>query len=1250
MLLLLMATMATSCIDEEFIGGGDASRMYLEVELLTPARSGSTRALTLSDEYLIKDISLLLFDENESLLAVPRSSQMTITTPGNVSRVKLALDKTAYQGKTVEVLFLANLTDNGIDLSSLDLSVGRSKEELLSDLKYAIDGIWPTTTTELRTFPMYGTLTSLLNKDNIQQTVNMLRAVARIQFFVNNGEGLTGGEDETKDIFKLSSVNVYYSRRGGYLAPLVDFTNDMTAVTLPSSVEDFGQRPVDSPLVYTVPPTESHAFRRSIYLPENNNISPSGTDEPVCMVVGGFFNDSLEPTYYRVDFIMSDTDEKYDILRNHTYDFNITAVKSPGKDTPEEALRESSSIDFEIKAWSEVDIADADMLMYELQVAKSVFVASYRGSGEECPVRTTYPTGEWQIDEGSQTAEWFTVSKNAAGDGFSITIDYNYSANVRSGSFTLSSGKLTKRIYVSQVPENTANCYTVSQPGVHALKATVMGNGEYGTEFETINDQGQVTGKANIAKLIADKSNVYNSDGSINKDAIKSARLIWQTRPGLITSVGGDTENGEPLLTEEGFLTYTVGERQGDELGGNALIGIYDESGNIIWSWHIWIVWDWIPENNLLHFLTTGVRSGFYFMDKNLGAMNNEISDAQAYGLLYEWGRKDPMRGAARFGSNDFYPTYGFTGEALDYDADNSSLWHSHGTEFTDILTSVRHPMDYSGTWGGGDGSDSPALWGNPTGATGTGSDPSKVFEEGKKSIYDPCPPGYKVPSINGFYFGQSGGNVPCIHEYNGKDSDPEDGYADIISNGYSIYYFGAYTGYEKYYTWMPMAPYYNGSPELVIIDNKEQYAFTWLNVGVSDGTAYPIAWHPKNNHIHGYGKYTTTKSDAGTVRCVKETDASRVAYTIPEKIVLQRTAGSNFEFEVATDLDWEIERNNLAYEWLKCEKTAGNRIKVTALTDNPSSADRIAYLVVTFSNGEKATVRIIQNGFSFVTGNITLAAQVGSTGSTEFTMPSGATASIVQDTYPKWFAPAISGNQLTARATATNLGAERTATVDVLIDCTPSYTYRIMVTQSATDIVFFNPDVIEFEGKANLTEELKMNKAIPSGLEWQVSSLPDFIEIAQQSGTTTGTEVKMDVTTTKANLTGKDRTGQIVFQFTAQNGETVEKTVTVVQKSIACFDKTAVELDKGSGKKVDIKLKREVPAGVKWEIILPDSPFFSVSPETGTTMGKEITIAITTTEANNTGSNRTDEFIVRLTLPDGEQVDHVITVTQKAK
>ena len=60
------------------------------------------------------------------------------------------------------------------------------------------------------------------------------------------------------------------------------------------------------------------------------------------------------------------------------------------------------------------------------------------------------------------------------------------------------------------------------------------------------------------------------------------AKLIWQDAKGLITNVG----------YSGGYVTFTVTNNMAHLVEGNALIAVTsgeNGTGDILWSWHIWI-------------------------------------------------------------------------------------------------------------------------------------------------------------------------------------------------------------------------------------------------------------------------------------------------------------------------------------------------------------------------------------------------------------------------------------------------------------------------------------------------------------------------------------------------------------------------------------------------------------------------------------------------------------------------------------
>ena len=141
----------------------------------------------------------------------------------------------------------------------------------------------------------------------------------------------------------------------------------------------------------------------------------------------------------------------------------------------------------------------------------------------------------------------------------------------------------------------TANCYVVSQSGDYRFKA-VRGNGSQGF------------------------------DG-----AIKSCSVLWE-------SFGSDTAPlpGELIseaLYSDGYLIIRIPE---PFRKGNAVVAAKDDKGHVLWSWHIWLT-D-MPQGQ--EFL-----NGDVVMDRNLGAVSVTPLSQESYGLLYQWGRKDPFFG-----------------------------------------------------------------------------------------------------------------------------------------------------------------------------------------------------------------------------------------------------------------------------------------------------------------------------------------------------------------------------------------------------------------------------------------------------------------------------------------------------------------------------------------------------------------------------------------------------------------------------
>lgn len=213
-----------------------------------------------------------------------------------------------------------------------------------------------------------------------------------------------------------------------------------------------------------------------------------------------------------------------------------------------------------------------------------------------------------------------------------------------------------------------------------------------------------------------------------------SASVLWHTNVGLINYSSYDAATGkftfyvghEDITDEDGKVTGT------QIADGNAVVAAYDESGKIIWSWHLWLTGS-DPEQNAI---TTSVGT---FMNRNLGAYHNGDGSTKqkniyrSIGLYYQWGRKDPFVRPSdyNFSSNNDQLIFTATG------ANIPLLYVSPDSEAEGVGSyeySVAHPMTYI------------------CGSESNGYDwlytqhDNSLWGGSAKSVNDPCPRGWRVP------------------------------------------------------------------------------------------------------------------------------------------------------------------------------------------------------------------------------------------------------------------------------------------------------------------------------------------------------------------------------------------------------------------------------------------------------------------------------------------------------------------------
>jgi uncharacterized protein (TIGR02145 family) len=239
-----------------------------------------------------------------------------------------------------------------------------------------------------------------------------------------------------------------------------------------------------------------------------------------------------------------------------------------------------------------------------------------------------------------------------------------------------------------QLGSSTSNCYIVAPSTSLSILVGIKGNGE------------------STSAALASLSPTHTA---------ASVGVVWQTTSGLITLSGFSATS----------QTVTV---MAGSTSGNAVIAAYsgaNQTGTILWSWHIWVT-SYNPNTKLngttySYTPTTGITN--VFMDRNLGAMTTTyVNDANM--LHYQWGRKDPFPAAAVVNASGTSTSVDVTTTTA-----QSMLWSSQNP-FKFINTNLS-PRDWCST-------SSDYYW---MGTSGTTTTP------GVKTIYDPCPAGWRVPA-----------------------------------------------------------------------------------------------------------------------------------------------------------------------------------------------------------------------------------------------------------------------------------------------------------------------------------------------------------------------------------------------------------------------------------------------------------------------------------------------------------------------
>ena len=219
-------------------------------------------------------------------------------------------------------------------------------------------------------------------------------------------------------------------------------------------------------------------------------------------------------------------------------------------------------------------------------------------------------------------------------------------------------------------------------------------------------------------------------------NAVK-ARIVWQDG-NILTSVG--VNKGYVV-----FATYSTWRK------GNAVVAVTDENDNILWNWHIWST-DYILGSGDIPVYNHARTRLYKMMKYTLGENGNTAT-------FYQFGRKDPF-------------------------SLHTTLKTASGGN---LSKSILNPDTYYVSSGYDWCSESYKDWWDAGYTSYNSSSTVASVLKGNKTIYDPCPAGYRVPPDDAFTsFTKDGRNTENESNINATNPD----WIAFLQNNNTYYFY----------------------------------------------------------------------------------------------------------------------------------------------------------------------------------------------------------------------------------------------------------------------------------------------------------------------------------------------------------------------------------------------------------------------------------------------------------------------------
>lgn len=390
---------------------------------------------------------------------------------------------------------------------------------------------------------------------------------------------------------------------------------------------------------------------------------------------------------------------------------NVSGYKTP--DRIELILDDNS---MEVTGLYQTELLTVNVLIEDW--TESSYTINVSGIGSQTTSSKTY-----KIPFGT----YYTVSASYVG-WYKTPISQSFVANsvsrIVTMEYILSIIDLSKQdIFGNPINQTTANSYVVKEVGVYIFPLV------YGNAIKN--------GSTNSVAYTKVSGSNTHSFVNYNNEEISSPYIETDTK-NIVSSVElsmADTDsvfadfniiNGDKCR----YVQFKV--KSIPATGANGVISVKDSSGTIMWSWHIWVWADDLTPIEITN--STGVK--YNILPVNLASKKDTANDGLYINWYYQWGRHIPMLPSKTATSTTNATNYGvksFTSStvASSYSdgIKNPHVFYKNDTE----------PRFWFGS------SKCYNLW--DANSSNYGASDNNVV----KTVYDPCPVGFKMPNGNTF-------------------------------------------------------------------------------------------------------------------------------------------------------------------------------------------------------------------------------------------------------------------------------------------------------------------------------------------------------------------------------------------------------------------------------------------------------------------------------------------------------------------